>query len=251
MLLLSVAEVQKVELVGGEGWLSQNLGSLVLAAAAFLAAYVVLRNHRQQLLYDRALRNRDYVRDTIDASAAAASDMRTTVDRLLATITTIEGQREEGAGEDALLDLQKKGNAAHQEAINLMFTMREMEARLEIRLDRDHPIVTSYGALRRALNSLVSVAIPGFQQNRESQLKEHDQGKTERKPPMHFAHSKQRVAPDLRTHPRKRVSCAGSKDTRESQLPTASGEEDAPLREFKPGFRTENCLCEAVCANRV
>lgn len=179
MQILLGAAVQKVELVGGESWLSQNLGSFVLAVAAFLAAYVALRNHQQQLRHDRSLRNRDYVRETIDASAAAASEMRIAVDNFLAAVHTVESRRDQnppGSAEAVV----RTGEEMKTKIIEHMFTMREMKARLEIRLENTDPVVTAYGKLRTAINSLYSEAAPGLEENREQDLRDSDEDRTER-----------------------------------------------------------------------
>lgn len=70
--------IQRVELVSNGSWLSENIGSIVIAVAAitaaFLAAFVADRNHKRQLAHDRFLHNRDDTRAVMDAAVEAMSD---------------------------------------------------------------------------------------------------------------------------------------------------------------------------------
>lgn len=70
--------IQEVELVSDQSWLSENLGSVVVAVAAitaaFLAAWVANRNHKGQLAHDRFLQNQEDTRAVMDAAVEAMSD---------------------------------------------------------------------------------------------------------------------------------------------------------------------------------
>lgn len=148
-----IAGVQKVELVGGESWLSHDLGSILLAVAAItaagLAAWVATRNHRQQLEHDRSLRKEDHIRDTIDAAVASANDALLTINGFLSNVQTTEVWREttnQILGDSTLTDAeQSEANAtnekwrreleAERETCHpKLQTMRAVNVRLELRL---------------------------------------------------------------------------------------------------------------------
>jgi len=178
------AAVQQVEIVRDGGWWQQNGGSVAIAVAAViaagLAAYVAIRNTRQQLDHDRELRNREHIRDTIDEAASKASDLRTSIDKLVATVQALEKLRnaEEEAGQ---VDPERESNRKkligerEDEALSCLFPSREVAARLELRLDGQHSIVTSYRALHGALyTALVSSSLePG--EWRSQEIRDGDQ----------------------------------------------------------------------------
>lgn len=174
-----------------EDWWSRNSGSILIAGAAVtaagLAAYVASRNQLRQLAHDRFLRNRDYIRDTIDAAALLAADSRIAIDRLVATLQVIEEEREEH-GSDAppspmkVIDPRewrerewsKRYTESHREAASALLTMRETNARLELRLAVDNPVVSSYSALREALTAAANDATMEPGQSREKSLSAGD-----------------------------------------------------------------------------
>jgi hypothetical protein len=191
MVVGLLAQIQKVELVGGGDWLSQNLGSILLAiaavSAAFLAAWVAKRNVEKELTNDRLLRNRDHIRDTIDGASSVAGDARIAVDDFLETAQALETARDKHAAEEAGgPSIMRRGSfrvREHEETLDRQLAptrehlarMREMGHRLELRLDEHHLIVTSYKALRAKLREEFGQAQPVQRTNREQAVRGSDQ----------------------------------------------------------------------------
>jgi hypothetical protein len=170
--------VQKVELVGGEGWLAHNSGSLVLALAAFLAAYVASRNHRQQLENDRHLRNKEHMQDAVDS---ALESINVTTDKL-GDLGACAGTRDEKKLEWAEAEeptksfrqWQRESSGALREAFDGLMSMRFDRARLELRFSGRHPIVVRHQAVQAELqkwyDSLAEGVQKGFDQTLEHLL---------------------------------------------------------------------------------
>jgi hypothetical protein len=173
--------VQKFEQVGGEGWLSSHIGSILVAIAAIsaagLAAHVAIRNQRQQLAHDRHLRNQDHLRDTIDAAVASASDAVLALSMFLSNIQAVEIWREtsdEALGDaGALQEDRVAARKAEEKWLGELMAerdtcypklnvMRATNVRLELRLGGRHPIVSSHERTREALFTLMSEAIGGI-----------------------------------------------------------------------------------------
>lgn len=202
-MLELIAEVQKVELVdGGGNWLSQNANTFVLAIAAFLAASVAMlnvsrqlrsdrQNQRDELTHDRMMRNRDYIRDTIEAGATLAGDARIAIDNALETTQALDSVRDEldaGAGAGEMInnyEIHRRGLAERlgkriPPAREHLAAMREMILRLELRLDPEHGIVTTYKTLREALSQALDNLAPALRDARSQESRESDGARQEK-----------------------------------------------------------------------
>jgi len=187
---------QKIELVGGEDWLTRSSGSLLLAVAAFfaagLAAYVAIRNQREQLAHDRYLRNQDHVRDTIDAAVAMTNETVTAASLFNSKISAVEKQRESLASvvaddeatpdlEDEermeLGDLEKELSDRENTLYAAIVAMHPASVHLGMRLDVSHPIITAYDATRGAAERLYIHMIPGATENRDAAERGTDEEK--------------------------------------------------------------------------
>lgn len=162
--------VQRVEVVGGESWLAHNSGSLVLAVAAFLAAYVALRNHRQQLDNDRLLREREHMQDAVDSALESINSVVDRLGDLGACVGTrdnrkLEWAEDEGSSENYLSWQQEASDALVRVAEGLT-SMKLDRARLEIRFGFEHPILVSHrqveAGLKRWKDSLTEGVEKGF-----------------------------------------------------------------------------------------
>jgi hypothetical protein len=145
-LLVGVLAAQ----VDDGGWLSNNLGSILLAFAAFgaaaLAAYVSVHNQGKQLQHDRELQNREQTRDSIDAAVGAVSDAVIAIH----TYATSRSNAPNPVGEPQRAELTAERSNAWS-AIN---GMRATNVRLELRFGRKHEIVTTHAATRAAIEAL-------------------------------------------------------------------------------------------------
>lgn len=92
--LLSISLV--VPLGVHEGWWAKNSGDFLLAGAAIfaaaVAAFVSTENRRKELAQDRYLRDREHIRDTLDATMSAA---QTAVGNFYAHVAPREAFRDE------------------------------------------------------------------------------------------------------------------------------------------------------------
>lgn len=185
--------VQKVELVGEESWLSHNLGSFLVGLAAIvaatLAAYVSTRNHKQQLAYDRKIRDRDAIRESIDASVRGISDLVLQGVTLSDNVRTLEEMRasfEQGdeKGADALARQQtqvKKATAPIKASVpDLSAAINTVHAdtiHLAIRLGKEHSVSRSHTKAREALKTWILLLNQGLGRNRtEDELKATAEG---------------------------------------------------------------------------
>jgi hypothetical protein len=186
--LVALGVVQRVELVGGESWLSHNLGSLLVGLAAIiaatLAAYVSIRNHKQQLSYDRKIRDRDAIRESIDAAVRGISDLVLQAITLSGNVRTLEETREDFeevdvndadamARQRALVDQATAPAKATVPVLSAAInTVHADTIHLSIRLGDKHPVPKSQVKTREALKSWVLLLNLGLGRNRtEEELK--------------------------------------------------------------------------------
>jgi len=174
--------IQKFEIVGGESWLSHNLGSVLIGLAAIVAAgvaaFVSIRNHKQQLTYDREIRDREGTRQAIDNAVRGMSDFILQGVTLSGNVMELEEARtalEEIDPEetDALARQQgtvDRANAAVQQVVPLLSaatnTIHADTIHLAIRVGKDHPLATTQMKTREALKSWVLVLGIGSSRNR-------------------------------------------------------------------------------------
>ena len=186
--------MQKVELVGGDPWWTQNLGSLAIGLAAVfaagLAAYISVRNHKQQLAHDRSVRDRDATRDIIDAAVREMSNFILNAVTFSAQVTSLEKAR---ASEDQDPDADAEDGAPSQKikraegvvsnALPALFaatnTMHAGTVLLGIRLGKQHPITKAHAATRDALKGWSSSLIKARAKNRDEPTREADDQKLE------------------------------------------------------------------------
>lgn len=165
-VILAAVKAQPVEVVlEHEGWWAHNSGPMVLAIAAItaagLAAYVAIRNNRQQLEHDRDMRERAHVRDTIDAAMLGAS---ATIHALSAVTSDLAVKKSHAGtmGEEAEKTLEEETEKDLLKASSAESEMRANHLRLDLRLGSSHPIVVSHGGLREALTSASNALLSGI-----------------------------------------------------------------------------------------
>jgi hypothetical protein len=168
----------------GEGWLAHLAGPALLAVAAIfaaaIAAYVASRNHTEQLDHDRELRDREHIRDTIDAAFEAAHDLirKVTVwenqikfgeDKRTAYEEMAENATEEEAKTNAEEKLEEINRGLTKEGLDIMETEIATTVflmRLRLRLGKDHRIVTEHDAFRKAIKAQRKCLERGEMRNR-------------------------------------------------------------------------------------
>jgi uncharacterized membrane protein len=179
-----LAAIQKVEVVGGESWWSHNSGSLFIGIAAVVAAsvaaYISIRNHREQLIHDREIRDRDATREAIDSAVEGISDCILRAATFSAQITSLESARdrleesEPGAESDLRGAIDRALAAVEIDfpsvvaAVNTMFSNT---IRLAIRLGDDHPITARHAETRNALGKQMRAVEEGRHENRSEAQK--------------------------------------------------------------------------------
>jgi len=177
-----VAAVRQVEIVGGESWWNHNAGSLVVGLAAIvaasLAAYVSIRNHKQQLTHDREIRDRDAIRDAIDSAVQGISTCVLRGVTFSGSIATLEQAREKLKGADrdnseVLAKRQREVTAslsAVTEATTPLYTainaMHADTIRLSVRLGKEHPVAVEQAKTRDALSEWTAALDKGRDQDR-------------------------------------------------------------------------------------
>ena len=180
---MNLAALQKVELVGGESWLTHNFGSMVIGLAAIfaagLAAYISVRNHKQQLSHDRAIRDRDTIRKTIDEAVRNMSGFILEGVTFAAKIRALERARndlEESDQEEekALPNQQKQLSHAEKvvtEALSPIYaatnTMHADTILLAIRLGKKSSISESHAETRETLKAWFVSLSKGRVKNRD------------------------------------------------------------------------------------
>jgi ABC-type nickel/cobalt efflux system permease component RcnA len=191
-----LAVIQKVELVGGESWWSHNAGSILVGIAAIiaagLAAYVSVRNHKQQLAHDRDVRDRDATRESIDQAVRGISLLILQGVILSGHVRTLEVAREgldaiDPDNADALArqraQIDSVGKAVQEIIPSISSATNTVHAdtiHLSIRLGRRHPVAVAQSTTREALKSWVLLLNKGLGQNRsEEERTAADQGQKE------------------------------------------------------------------------
>lgn len=180
--MLTLMQLQQVELVSNESWWSQNSGSIFIAIAAIvaagLAAYVAIRNHHQQLDHDRNMRNREATRTIIDIAVEEIGEAILRTAKFRAQMSAAERAREQLA--DLSPDDEQKLEAARAEvqeaekdllgavdpAFNAANAMDINTMRLAIRLGDDHPITSHHRQTRDALDKWHDAITRGLEENR-------------------------------------------------------------------------------------
>lgn len=173
--------IEKVELVEPGGWWAQHGNALLLAtaaiAAAGLAAFVAIRNQRQQLNHDRFLRSQDHIRDTIDAVLVSANEARNIMERLTAAVETMEETRDEG--EDIPPRFFEEAERVRTSSLTNLQGMRAAQIRLETRLGESHPIATSHWDTVMAYGEIFTESQKGLVENRDPAVREKDEDREE------------------------------------------------------------------------
>jgi hypothetical protein len=219
MLSACLAVVQKVELIGGESWLEHHSVAVAAITAAVLAALVSVLNQRAQLRHDRYLRNRDHIRDTLDAAIAIANEMNVDAENFLIAVTTLEEHRADmdpGA-------LEKNKSSREEErwkVVSRLQAMKAAQSRLEIRLEEEDPILEAYDATRRAFASLLQHVHRGIRENRPEAECEGDDGRVAELE-LHFA-SLRKACRDWLTDPPRRRFARPHRNHREADAPVGA-----------------------------
>ena len=179
--LLSISLV--VPLGVHEGWWAKNSGDFLLAGAAIfaaaVAAFVSIENRRKELAQDRYLRDREHIRDTLDATVTTMSGAQTAVGNFYAHVAPMEAFRDEQRqrAQHAVPPQTAKLEAREKEVQEKLGTERDKarpqvqelafsQVRLGIRLPEGHPIAAKHAAAYDAANKLFVALLPGVDDNR-------------------------------------------------------------------------------------
>jgi hypothetical protein len=132
--------------VNHESWWSHNSGSIAVAIAAIvaasLAAYVSIRNRREELTQSRDLNERGHIRDTLDSALEQ-------IDQTIAAIIEVASDLaiKDRVNDDAR-EAWKVGSEEHLDrAVVDVLVMRGQQVRLELRLGPEHPIALRHKQL--------------------------------------------------------------------------------------------------------
>lgn len=187
--LLSIALA--IPLGAEESWWDKNSGDLLLAVAAIvaatLAAFVSIQNRNKELAQDRYLRDREHVRDTLDATVATMSAAQTAIGNFYVRVKYFEAFRDEQRQiakakvppETAKLEAREKEvqedlGALREKAQPLVQELAVSHVRLGIRLPEDHPIMVEHEAAYGAANEMFTALLPGVVDNRPAAEREAD-----------------------------------------------------------------------------
>jgi len=184
------AGVEKVELIGGEGWLEHNSVAIAAIIAAVVAAGVAILNRRAQLRHDRAMRNREHIRDTIDEAVATVNDAAKTVATFQMKVQATDDhwghfQRvefEESVPLDARQrvqhELQNTRNelySSSQEVDQILGQLISMKVRMVTRLGDAHPVVASYNDFEFSVQEIYSSGAGAIHMLRPQGMRDDDQ----------------------------------------------------------------------------
>jgi hypothetical protein len=142
--------------VSHESWWSQNSGSIAVAVAAIvaasLAAYVAIKNRREELAQSRELNERNHIRNTLDSvfeQIDRTMAVQTDVVSSLAVRDMADDETERSIWLPEIQEMVSKAN-------NELLVMRGRQVRLELRLGKDHPIPNSHRELLEELSEWLS-----------------------------------------------------------------------------------------------
>jgi hypothetical protein len=173
-VLLTTQKPIAIEMVG-ESWWHGLLGPALLAVAAIvaagLAAYVAIRNHRDQLAYDRAIRDREYGRESI---RAATETIVETLDPLNTYELAIRANdkatkhaepvensaNEQAEASEQLKRRTKRVRMTRDNVGPLLIKMTADSISLRIALGADEPVVKRYRELSKAFNDRFRMCAP-------------------------------------------------------------------------------------------
>jgi hypothetical protein len=176
MLEAYLGVIRQVELVGGESWLEHHSVAVAAITAAVLAALVSVLNQRAQLKHDRYLRNRDHIRDTLDAAIAIANEMNVAAENFLISVTTFESHRADMS--PAPLEMTEGSLEEERwKTVSQLQAMKAAQSRLEIRLEDEDPILKAYDTTRRGFASLLQNVHRGITEDRPQAVREGDEGR--------------------------------------------------------------------------
>jgi hypothetical protein len=184
-----LAGVEKVELIGGEGWLEHNSVALAAIIAAIVAAAVAILNRRAQLRHDRAMRNREHIRDTIDEGVATVNDAAKAVATFQLKVQVTDDNWEQSqrveSDESTPLDARQRVQQELQNARNDLY-LRSVEVdqmigelfsikmRMVTRLGEAHPVVASYDRFVLAVQEFYFSAAGAIHMLRPPDAREDD-----------------------------------------------------------------------------
>jgi hypothetical protein len=142
--------------VDHESWWAHNSGSIAVAIAAVvaagLAAYVSIKNRREELAQNRELNERDHIRNTLDSVLEQ-------IDRIMAANTSVYSRlaaRDAIESEDARKEWDSEIREHLSVAQNEEIAMRGRQVQLELRFGLDHPIASSHKELLDELSDWLS-----------------------------------------------------------------------------------------------
>jgi hypothetical protein len=173
--------VQKVELVGGQSWLEHNSVALAAIGAASLAALVAILNRRAELKHDREMRNRDHIREVVDASYVEVELAIKTISKLFGVVRGTEAWRdnldpeaEAGLTDDHLQEIDQELREADDRTHAALLDLVATTGRLAMRLGAKHAIPKKHREVRQAIDVLYSRAPSSLGENRAQDEREAD-----------------------------------------------------------------------------
>lgn len=107
-------------------------------SAGILTAGVARRNHREQLAYDRAMRNRDATRDTVDVVVEETGQILDVLTDLGAFLDAVDRDQVEGPA------VTERAEALEAAARRALVQAELAKTRLELRFPAGHDVPESY-----------------------------------------------------------------------------------------------------------
>jgi hypothetical protein len=181
-MLWLLADLQKVELIGGESWVAHNSVAFAAIAAATLAATVAILNRRAELKHDRDMRNRDHTRDVIDQSYVQIAQTIKEVSELMGMVQGTEISREEAASDpNSAPETSQQKRKVDQELDTgrdrmhpIIMDLFTTSARLEMRLGEGHPVAETHHRVRSSIAEICDRAPSSLDTNRGPEEREID-----------------------------------------------------------------------------
>jgi hypothetical protein len=174
-----ILAVQKVELLGGEGWLEHNSVALAAIGAASLAALVSIFNRRAELRHDREMRNRNHLRETLDLSFDEVRQAIQVVSHMMGLVHGIEEWRSQAVPDSEeqtplIEKLNHELEAARETTKAAILDLFTTTARLQMRFGSSHPITAQHEKFRLVIDALSERAPFSLDENRAQEERDTD-----------------------------------------------------------------------------
>jgi hypothetical protein len=177
-----------VHLTSQESWWNHNLGALVLAGAAFLAALITILDRRRALRNDRYIKRMEHFRGRIDEALMALTNTQLVLGRFYATVKVIEdfrAQQRELAAASGQEEDGKRLESLEKEAKDRLGELRTVTRpaieelavtgiTLHVRLGSDQDLFERFdGARESAMEFFLSLS-DGVDDNRSDKVRDAD-----------------------------------------------------------------------------